>query len=106
VGDQLYALEKLVEAVHCLATGPGRVQERLAEAMTFLIRVRPEDVPDELRRQLIGIKDDLTFDQPSGSESRLEATLGRLSNEDASAIAARVLDLRNRLWDDVMGKPS
>jgi hypothetical protein len=45
MGDQLYALEKLVEAVQCLATGPGRVQERLAEAMTILIRISPEDVP-------------------------------------------------------------
>ena len=104
MGDQLYALEKLVEAVQCLVTGAGGVQERLGEAMTFLIRIRPEDVPKgELRRQLIGIKDDLTFDQPSGDESRLEATLQGLSNEDASAIAPRILDLRNQLWNEVMG---
>jgi hypothetical protein len=100
MGDQLYALEKLVEAVQCLATAPGRIQERLGEAMAFLHRISSEDIPEgELRRQLVGIQNDLIFDQPSGNESRLEATLRGLSDEDASTIAARILDLHDRLWD-------
>ena len=41
-----YALEKLRQAVGALATGSGRVQERLADAAVFLIRVRREDIAD------------------------------------------------------------
>ena len=38
----------------------------------------------------VGIKDDLTFDEPYDGEGRLAATLQGLSDEDASAVAARI----------------
>ena len=42
-----------------LATGSGRVRDRLFEASTYLTRVRPEDIPDEdLRRTFIGVMED------------------------------------------------
>jgi hypothetical protein len=70
--DPLYALEKLSEAVYELATGAGRVQERLVEAAIYLIRIRPGDIADEdLRRLLVAIKDDLSFDEPKGKEGRI-----------------------------------
>jgi hypothetical protein len=85
-------------------TGAGRVQERLEEAYKDLISAQPHDVADdELRRMLVGIKDDLTFDQPAGSEGRLKATLRGLNDEDASAIAARILELHHRLWELLIG---
>jgi hypothetical protein len=37
-----------------------------------------------------------------GDERRLRATLRRLTDEDASDIAARVLSLRNQLWNLLM----
>jgi hypothetical protein len=99
---ELYVLEKLVQAVYALVTHSGRVQERLEEAYRDLISAQPDDVADdELRRMLVGIKDDLTFDQPAGSEGRLKATLRNLNDEDASAIAARILMLRDRLWEQI-----
>jgi hypothetical protein len=52
---------------------------------------------------LIGIKDDLTFEEAAGSEGRLKATLKRTGDEDASAIAGRISRLRNRLWEQLMG---
>jgi hypothetical protein len=94
--DPLYALEKLSEAVHVLATGEGRVQERLNEAATYLIRIRPEDLPDEeLRPVLVRIKDDLT----KHKEDTLVDALQTESDEDASAIAGRILDLYLRMND-------
>jgi hypothetical protein len=58
MAEALYALEKLADAVAALATGSGRVLDRLFEASTYLIRVRPEDIPDEdLRRTFIGVMD-------------------------------------------------
>jgi hypothetical protein len=102
--DELYALGKLDEAVQALVEGAGRVQERLGESYRSLVAVQPNELADdELRRMLVGIKDDLTFDEPAGSERRLEATLRRLTDEDASAIAARILALRNQLWELLMG---
>ena len=71
--DPLYALEKLGEAVYDLATGTGPVQERLCEAFVYLHRIQPEDIPDpELRRVLVGIKDDLS------SDVRKEGGLGEI----------------------------
>src|SRR4051812_44897014 len=59
MAEALYALEKLADAVAALATGSGRVRDRLFEASTYLIRVRPEDIPDEdLRHTFIGVMDD------------------------------------------------
>ena len=101
--DPHFALEKLGEAVYDLATGTGPVQERLCEAFVYLHRIRPEDIPyPELRRVLVGIKDDLTSDMPKGKEVGLGATLLNMSNEDASAIAGRILDLYKRM-DDFLG---
>jgi hypothetical protein len=104
MGDNLYALEKLAEAVHELATNAGRVQERLAAAWLYLFRIAPDDVPEgELRSLFLAIKDDLTLEQPAGDEGRLIATLRGTSDDDASEIAARILrlhyELRGRLGD-------
>ena len=91
---EAYAFEKLSEAVHELVTGAGRVQERLGMAMTYLVPVRPEEIPDsELRLILLAIKRDLTREEPEGKEGRLAATLRTLADEEASAIARCILDL-------------
>ena len=58
MADALYALEKLADAADALETGAGSVHERLFEAFTSLVRIGPEDIPDDqLRRafaELIG----------------------------------------------------
>jgi hypothetical protein len=89
-----YADEKLMEAAHILATGSGRIQERLLDAAHVLIRLRPDDFPDgELRRTFNGVMDDLTFEQPEGEEGRISATLSATDDEDARAIAKRIVRL-------------
>jgi len=94
----LYVLEKLGVAVYELATGAGRIQERLYQAAIFIHRIRPEDfVDEEMRRAFTEIKNDLTFDEPQGSQGRLIGTLRKTSDVDACAIAARILDLYLRL---------
>ena len=96
--DPLYAFEKLSEAVYELATGAGRVQERLVEAAIYIIRIRPVDIPDEdLRRMFVANKDDLSFDEPKGKEGRIAATLQETADADASEIARRILELHDRL---------
>ena len=89
-----YADEKLMEAVHILATGSGRIQERLLDAAHVLIRLRPDNFPDgDLRRSFKGIVDDLTFEQPRENEGGIVASLRVTDDEDARAIARHILDL-------------
>jgi CRISPR/Cas system CSM-associated protein Csm2 small subunit len=100
--DPLYALEKLSEAVYVLATGAGRIQDRLYESAPFLVRAAPENIPDEkLRRMLTEILDDLTKKQPKHREGRVGATLRRMKIEKATAIARRIVELHSRLKDQV-----
>jgi hypothetical protein len=87
------ALEKLRRAVHELDTS-GRIQERLSRAATYLMQVRPEDLSNnEMRRMLVGIKDDLTFNEPAGNEDRIACTLRMTDDADADAIASRIVNL-------------
>ena len=99
MAEALHALEKLADAVDALATGAGRVRDRLFEASTYLTRVRPEDIPDEdLRRTFIGVmEDDLSYAQPQGDEGRILATLRITNDEEARCVARRILDLHREL---------
>jgi hypothetical protein len=94
----LYALQKLTEAVYVLATGSGRVQERLRYAAIHLLPLRPEDIPDEnLRRTFTGVMDDLTFEQAQADEGQILATLKITDDEDARAIARCIFELHRGL---------
>jgi hypothetical protein len=88
-----YASEKLTEAVHALATGVGPLQARLGDAALFLIRLRPDDFPEDLRRMFEGVIDDLTFDQAQGDEGQIAATMKNTSDEDARVLAGRIFSL-------------
>jgi hypothetical protein len=80
--------ERLLTAVEGLATAPGSIQERLANAATTLIPLRQENFHDpEARRTFAAIVDDL---QASGSFAETAPDMGA---EEASAIAARIVAL-------------
>ena len=93
LADHFYALEKLTDAVDALATGAGRVQERLGHAAIHLVRVRPEDIPDEnLRWVFAGVMDDLSYAQAQGDdEGNIRATMRLTDDEDARSIARRII---------------
>ena len=93
------ALEKLSQAVHELDSSAGRIQERLAKAATYLIQIHPQELSnDDLRRMFVGIKDDLTFDEPEGTEDRVVGTLRNTDDADANAIATRIVKLYRALY--------
>jgi hypothetical protein len=96
-----YVLEKLGQAIDTLATGSERIQERLQEAGAInLGPARPEDIPyEDLRRILAGVKDDLSFQPASGNQGTIAATMKITSDEDARAIARRILRLYDELKD-------
>jgi hypothetical protein len=67
------------------------VRDRLFEASTYLIRVRPEDIPDDdLRRTFIAVmEEDLSYAQPQGDEGRILATLRIINDEEACSVLSR-----------------
>ena len=59
--------EKFGQALNEPATEPGRPQEWLRAAWLRFHTVRPDDLPPgELRRLFIGIRNDLTSEEPTG----------------------------------------
>ena len=97
-----YAHEKLMDAVHSMATGAGRIRDRLQDAALVLIRLRPEDFPEgEMRRSFIGIKDDLTFQPPVADEGSIAATLNLTSEDDMREIARRVVALYHAVRSEI-----
>ena len=78
----VYAWEKLHLAVGTLC-GQGSQSARLADAVeTYLIHVRPDDLPADLRREFIQVMRELKADRVHGDEVNIRATISRL---DASA---------------------
>jgi hypothetical protein len=98
----VYVLEKLIEAVYTLATGAGGLRERLSNAHLRFAPAQPEDIPyEDLRRVFAGIKDDLHFEPAKGREGSVNATLQITNDEDASAIAGRIVTLCFELEDRI-----
>ena len=75
-----------------LATEPGRPQEWLRAAWLRFHTVRPDDLPPgELRKLFIGIRNDLTSEEPTGNEGSVAATLRKMSNKQAVQLVGRIM---------------
>jgi hypothetical protein len=98
----LFALEKLAQAVDELATGAGNLGDRLYEAAYYILRIQPDEIPDELRAVLMGVKDNLHFAQPKWGKGGLVDALKITDDEDAKAVAHRILELYRELWIRLM----
>jgi hypothetical protein len=78
----VYAWEKLHLAVDSLC-GHGSQTARLADAVkTYLVHVRPDDLPADLRREFMQVMSELKAVEVHGEEANIQATVGSL---DASA---------------------
>lgn len=56
-----YAYEKLLGAIDIMATGKGSRQDRLETAtLSFVMRIQPNDLPEELRPILKAFMDGMT----------------------------------------------
>jgi hypothetical protein len=98
MANDLYALEKLVEAVDALVAGTGRVRERLFAAAKFFIQIRQEDIPEgELRCLFADLKNTLTSGLAGADEASVAHTLRAKTAEEAAAIARLIFDLFREL---------
>src|SRR5437870_155989 len=102
-----YADEKYAVAVHSLATGPGRVQERLHSAAMSLTRLQEgDDLPDpEMRAEHKAIMAMLTTVKHDPHERGLfQVTLDAMSDDDAHDLAERILNLFLQIQERVAAR--
>jgi hypothetical protein len=100
VSNEAYIVEKLGEAVDALVADGGPLRDRLYNASTHCLRISPEQIADEqLRCDFQWIKDSLTSAAPEPGEGAVAATLRVISDEHASAVARRILELWRELYD-------
>jgi hypothetical protein len=89
-----YACEKLWEAVHDLALGPGRVKDRLDSAAKYVAMAAGarHDFAD-FRTEYEAVWARLTAVHARGDEGAVRATLAQMSEDEACEIASQILDL-------------
>ena len=90
-----YPWEVFFTATHGLASGTGRIQERLENTGSYLVgRVRPPlSMPDEIQQKADSIMDRITCIPAKGDEGTLAATCRQLSDDDARKIAQDVVSV-------------
>ena len=74
----IFAWEKLFLAVGTLC-GRGSQRARLADATTlYLVHLRPDDLPSDLRREFMQLMNDLRVVRGRGDEASIQATISSL----------------------------
>lgn len=98
-----YAGEKLFNAVRALTVGPGDVRSRLLVAYRHAHTLKPEDFPEELRKDWEYIVKSLNrfgpiYDYKSEvSVGSVQHTLRRIKNRTGSKIAEKFFHLFSEL---------
>jgi hypothetical protein len=92
-----YAREKFWQAVDVLATSDRSIQQRLAYAAQYLIRLKPDDLPEEHRGELNAVLRDLTKETAAGEEGTIEATTRQMTSEEGTKVASRILSVYTEL---------
>jgi|GEM_PF-2412514 len=85
-----YTWEKLFECMHMFASS-GSIQDRLYHVYAYLSRLREEDFPEPLLRELKEINQ--TIEEYFTNENRLS----RMSDEEASKVAKKIVDLYDKV---------
>ena len=89
-----YVRGRLAEAVHALGTSDRPLPERLLSASFATSTLQPRDFADpESRADFGAIREMLTRREALADEGRVRATLARMSDAEALAVAERILEL-------------
>jgi hypothetical protein len=90
--------EVLWVAIRALITSEGTLQERLACAGIGLTSLSSEnDLPKKYQEDLESIILDLTKEPAVGNEGKIEATTRKLSDQEATQTATKILGLYTQL---------
>ncbi len=93
--------QRFAAAAHTLI-GDGPVKQRLAGAYSeFLADLTAVDLPPALQRDFAALQEAMTRVAPAGSESRVRASVQKMSPKEAAGHAATVLKLYVALANDL-----
>ena len=99
MADIGYLYEKLGQAVQVLATGLGRLRERMVDALAAFITIGRSDFPEELRRDFTDLIERARAVKAEGAEGDYAATLSRMSDEDVVGLANTIMRLEMQAHD-------
>lgn len=95
----MYADEKFRQAIYELAVGRERIKDRLHDAMMFVIRLAPEDLPGPLDNRLRDLLQRMNRVQPKQDEGTLQATLNVIDEDEAAEAAREIYELGSEVED-------
>src|SRR5438552_4117724 len=89
-----YTWEKFHVAVLGLASGQGDIRQRLADAFVgSLIRLKPDELPEELRDDFRALQKELTSARPEGDEGTVLASTNTMSGNRAAELAKQIVSM-------------
>lgn len=89
-----YSIEKLGDTVNTLATGKGRIKERLVYSYArSLALVDPNALPNDLKTMFLKVKEDLTSTPAVADEGSVRATVNMMDEDKAVEIAGIILGI-------------
>ena len=89
-----YTWERLFAGILTLAGGPAGIRERLADAyMSQIIRLRPQDLPEQLRDDFRLLQEELTSVEPRANEGSIQASVNSMTHERATEIAEKFVSM-------------
>lgn len=97
----MYAWEKFSSAIRGMAVSSKSIQQRLADAYVYnLIHVDPEKLPGDIRADFIQLNKRLTAVAPLAGEGSVQATVSGMSDQEATEIGSRIVDMYFRVESD------
>ena len=100
-----YAHEKFSLAIDGMATSPASIQLRIADAyISQLIRLNEQDLPEDIRTDFRLMREQLTSRSPEGDEGSVMATVNKMSEEEATAIARKISRMHDTIAAAVMAE--
>jgi hypothetical protein len=95
-----YPLEKFAEAVDYMATSDKSLRERIFGACMTFRHLQPTQMPDRKSAQMYKkLRTDITRFPAVGSEGTIQATIGRLTEDELRDVSQQIVDLRAYLED-------
>jgi hypothetical protein len=93
-----YCMEKTHQAISILATGRGRINDRLFDAFLAFAALSPESFPEgEARETYRKFYERITAVKAKGSEGDVKATLHTISEDEGAELAQLLLSLEYEL---------
>jgi hypothetical protein len=91
-----YVWEKFFGATMSLI-GDGSLKQRLEYAAQSIIHLKNQDIPEDVKEDVLSLIEDLTSGNPDGDEGRIHATIKRMSDEEARGTAKRILGVYDNI---------